>query len=362
MARKAKPATRRVLTMADWPALDQRLWLEGTRPTLSVLDAPYAHTLRPTTLRNAAVGYGRMLAVLRDQDLLDPEVMPADRLTRPIADRLLRAFDAAGNTNNTIKARIWEIRQALKVMQPEVDTSWLTQPGAHSLHELLPTSLRPRALVGATTLTNLAMMLLATADDQPTSLRVHLQRRNGLILAILASRAPRIATLAAMRVGLEVRLTDDACWLHLRGDIVKNGRTLEYRTLPALLPHIRRYLEETRPALLNGAQHDAMWIGEEGQQLKLRGIEGIIRRLTQQHFGRPIGPHQSRHELATALAEADPDNPGLAAAVLGISQAVAEKHYIAARAEQAASLFADHLDTERERTRLLAERLFADGR
>ena len=56
MARHAKPAARRVLKMADWPALDQRLWREGTRSTLSVLDAPYAHTLRPTTLRNAARG------------------------------------------------------------------------------------------------------------------------------------------------------------------------------------------------------------------------------------------------------------------------------------------------------------------
>jgi integrase len=54
----------------------------------------------------------------------------------------------------------------------------------------------------------------------------------------------------------------------------------------------------------------------------------MIRRASMAEFGEAFGTHRFRHELASALAEADPDNPGVAAAVLGISIAVAEGTYI----------------------------------
>ena len=359
---RARIAPPLVVKPGDWPALDQRLWAQGTQPSGSILDTTYAETLRPKTLRNAACGYGRLLAVLRDLDRLDPDVMPADRLTPEMADHLLRALHGAGNINNTIKARIWEIRQALRIMQPDVNTTWLTRPGDTSLHMLLPTTPPHHELFGHSGFHDLAMTMLATADDQPTARQRHLQRRNGLILAILTAHAPRVATLAAMRVGIEVQLKPDACWLVLKGDIVKNDKTLEYRTPPELLPHIRRYLTETRPALLAGAVHDAMWVCEGGKPFDLIGISAMFRRLTKAKFDRGTGPHQSRRELVSALADAEPDNSGLGAAILGINPATAEQYYNFARNDRAAERVADHLESERERTRLLAERLFAEGR
>lgn len=45
------------------------------------------------------------------------------RMTREVADLLLLVLYAAGNANSSIKVRFWDVRSALKVMQPETDTA-----------------------------------------------------------------------------------------------------------------------------------------------------------------------------------------------------------------------------------------------
>ena len=60
-----------------------------------------------------------------------------------------------------------------------------------------------------------------------------------------------------------------------------------------------------------------MWVADDGSTLELGGIAHMIWRASKKEFGKAFGTHQFRYELATALAEADPDNSGLAAAVLG---------------------------------------------
>jgi integrase len=165
-----------------------------------------------------------------------------------------------------------------------------------------------------------------------------------------------------MRVNIEVKLTEKECWLLLGSEIEKDHTPLEYTVPPELVPYIRHYLTITRPALLNGGTHNAMWVGSQGQPLTLAAIASMIGRLSSAELGGRFGAHQFRRELATGLAEAEPHNPGLAAAILGIGIEVAEKHYIVARDHEAGRHVADHLAAERERTRLLAERLFRDGR
>jgi len=100
------------------------------------------------TLRNAARAHGRLLAVLADHGLLDETISPAQRLTRPVADVFVEALMRAGNCNNTIKVRIFDLRAALKIIEPKVDTAWLSQAGDWSLHVLLPTERRRRRMVG----------------------------------------------------------------------------------------------------------------------------------------------------------------------------------------------------------------------
>ena len=350
----------KVVKLQDWPALDRGLWETGTTWDASYFKKPYAAQKRPVTIRNAARAHGRLLGVLRDIGRLDETLTPAQRMTRDTADLFLRSLMEAGNNNNTIKVRFFDLQAALRVMHPGMDFSWLNRPGALSLHVMLPTAPTPRRIIGAQKLYRWGfdLMQAAAADVRPIKRAVML--RNGLMIAVLACRAPRQRALAAMRLGQQVEWEADDAWIRFASGDVKNRRRLAYGLPEGLKPWVEKYLSEIRPILLGKACHDAFWVGQNGKALAQAGISGALRRAGESAYGKAIGTHQFRHELASALAEQDPDNPGLAAAILGISPDVAEDSYTHARNEVAARRVADHLAVEREQTRLLADRLYGN--
>jgi hypothetical protein len=59
---------------------------------------------------------------------------------------------------------------------------------------------------------------------------------------------------------------------------------------------------------------------------------------------------------------ANPQNPGLAAAVLGITEKVVAEHYRKGSQAHAAIALQDHLKTERARTKPVADREFGTFR
>jgi hypothetical protein len=63
-----------VLKIDDWPAIDRALWLAGTTWDPEDFRRPYAARKAPMTLRNAERGWGLLLRVLTQHDLLHPEV------------------------------------------------------------------------------------------------------------------------------------------------------------------------------------------------------------------------------------------------------------------------------------------------
>jgi hypothetical protein len=358
MTRRIHHSPKLVLPLEDWPSRDRALWEAGTAPAAGPRKR-YAQRKEPSTVRNAARGWGRFLAVLTAGDRLDTLASPAERLTRENADRFLQAMQDAGNNNNTIRQRFWELRSAMAVMCSGVDTGWVTRPGEVSLLVMLPDEpAPPRQMLGSPTIYAWALRHLRSADAAQTARQQALCVRNGLILAILASRAPRIRSLSLMRLGWSLELRGDEAWILFQPNEVKTQVRLEYSLPEELLPWVRRYLDTGRPMLLGKAIHDALWVAEHGGPLKLRGIEGMVRRATQAEFEVTKGPHWMRHELASWLAEIAPSNPGLSAAVLGISLATAERAYTHARSIEAGRLVAEHLEVERERTRLRAAQLY----
>jgi hypothetical protein len=358
-ANKNRPAL--AVKRDNWPEIDRDLWRAGTTWDPDDFRKPYAAKLSEATLRNAEKDWGRFLAILAAAGRLVSTVPPAERMTRENADCLLGGLMAAGNQNSSIKARFWGIRSALCVMEPEVDTAWLTRPCDWSLHLLLPSTQRRREIIGTQKLYRWAIEMMAASADEPKSVNRCRMLRNGLIIAILACRAPRIRTLASIQNGEQLQLSASTCWLLFGRDVVKNKKPIEYELPRELVPRVRRYLEVERRVLLGMADHDAMWVATNGSPLGLRGIEGLVRRASAKEWGKAFGTHRFRHELCSALAEADSENPGLPAAVLGISPSVAERVYTHVRDDIAARKVADDLIEERERTRLLVERLRGTG-
>jgi hypothetical protein len=352
------PHPGRVLRLHEWPSLDQALWQEGLLPG-DILDGrAYADGLRPTTIRNAARGYGRWLQVLQDTDPAALLLPPTDRATPARARRFLAALQAARNTNNTIKARFWEIRAALRIMRPEINLRWLNYPAGESLHAMLPTTLGQSNIQDIRELAQWGRDLMAEALAMPPSVARAVRYRNGLIIAILANRAPRLRSLATLRWGTGVVRSGDCYRLAFGVADMKGKRRLEYGLHPSLTAPIDHYIEVERPCLQGRRSHGAFWVNQAGNPLGQRGIDGVVRRGSRARFGKAFGPQEFRIALATASMIANPTTPGMIAAVLGNSPAVVEAHYALGGQLEAATQHQHTLEAEREQTRALARQAF----
>jgi hypothetical protein len=345
-----------ILRFENWPAADQALWHAGTTPTQGLRRRRHADRLSSRSIQAAWQGYGRFLAVLKQYDqhhLLAEERSPAERVNFESVALFFDALRAAGNVDNTIKARLFHLRTALHIMVPKADFDWLTQPDGQSLDSLLKQELDDEASPpSATALFQWGLELMPDTPlpgAQTPRLKFCRNYRNGLIIALLACRAPRVGSLAAMRLGKNLYKLNGEYWVRLQSSIVKNKRELEYSLPGELTLLIDRYLVEIRPLLIDAGRDDAVWGNGDGGRFTYRSIETMIFRQTGRRFAQAFGPHLFRHAFASALARHDPNNPGLAAVILGISEGVVHEHYRRARQADAAVKFQACLRQDRER-------------
>jgi hypothetical protein len=121
--------SRRCLKPPDWPAADGAAW-EAAMTSGGLLDeAGLAAHWRGATRKSVQDAYGRWLTFLKRSGELDPDATPGERLT---ADRL-RAFVAelqATVAPMTVRNRIRDLAEALRVMAPEADLSYLRRARA----------------------------------------------------------------------------------------------------------------------------------------------------------------------------------------------------------------------------------------
>jgi Phage integrase family len=262
--------------------------------------------------------------------------------------------------------RIFHLRTALHIMAPKVNFDWITRPDDVPLDAILQQEPRDDMFIpDAKLLFDWGLGLMTdqpVPDDAAKRLEACQDYRNGLIIALLACRAPRLGSLAQMRLGKNLYKRNGEYWARLQSMIVKNRRELHYSLPETLTPYIDRYLSEIRPILLDPVATDAVWGNGDGGAYTYRSIQTMIFRQTQAEtgtkFDEDFGPHRFRHSFATALAEADPTNPGLAAVILGITEPVVNEHYRKARQADTARKLQANLREERERTRATAERAF----
>ena len=349
---------RHVPFLEKWPKPDQQLWQAGLVPGDILEGGAYAEGLRPATICGAAEGYWCWLGVLRQKDPLALLLPPADRVTPTRIRMFLEALRERGNTNNTIKTRFWELRSALRIMQPDRDFRWLNYPAGQSLHAMLPTTLRHVDVMRIDDLARWGQELMGEALQLPESSRRAVQYRNGLLVAMLANRAPRLGSIVTLRLGQGIVRSGPCYRLAFRVGENKGKKRLEYGLTEFLTPWIDHYLAVERAHLLAGATLDWFWINAQGKQLGIRGIEGVIRRGSLAQFGKAFGTHCFRHAFATANMIADPTTPGMVAAVLGNSPAVVEQSYALGGQLEAAARFHDALRTDRARTAGLARDAF----
>ena len=264
------------------------------------------------------------------------------------------------NRDYTIVGRLAELRTALRIMVPDRNFRWLTAPGGVSVRSRLPMERHQFEVPELKVLFDWGCRMieeaLALGRSRPRRRQVKL--RDGVMLALAASRGMRLRTLTGLRLGVHLLATSDGFRLVLESEDLKNRRVLEYKVAKRLVPGLRRYLAVERMELLAGHTSDFLWVNWGGEPLALRGVDKRFRWCSEKEFDTAFGSHRCRHSIGTTAPMKDSGNPGVAPAMLGITVNVNEESYNRADRAHAASCFQDDLMEERRQTEALGRRFF----
>jgi integrase/recombinase XerD len=355
MVRPVDPV-RRCVRLEDWPPGDQACWARATAPGTGLDDPGGACHWRPASQRMVISGYGRWLGWLRRQDLLIAAEHPAERV-QPA--RLRRYIEALGGLMAPVSraSRIHALAMALRVMQPDQDLRWVATIAHRLMARAVPVRSKRRRLQSSATLFALGVRMMAAAEEEGTSARMDWRAcrfRDGLIIAFLAVRPIRKATLLRMEIGRHLVVAPDAARFRFTADEVKEKRPDE-RALPALVEPVQRYLRHWRPRLLGGRADSHVWISTRGRQLSGDRLHSMIRDVTQAAFGVPMSAHLFRDAAVTTLALAAPAEIGVAKALLNhASPELMHRHYNQAQGADAGRRHAQAMTALRTRLRRAA--------
>ncbi|MXP66075.1 hypothetical protein E0493_22275 [Roseomonas sp. M0104] len=351
---------RRCLPLAEWPAGHRQAWAAALTGRRRRSRAPSpAPGWAPATLQKTAEGYGRWLGFLRWHGLLDEAASPAALAAPETVGRYFDELQALGNADHTVIGRLQELEDALRVLEPAGDHRWIRRPEGSPVRALLPMRPRDHTVRHSAELLRWGLALMQEALTLTGPRRRQVQLRDGLLIAVLASRAYRLRSVVALRLGQHLHREGDRWRVTLAAEDMKNRRPDDCLLPACLTPWIERYLVQERMELLAGEPSDALWVNWGGRPLGTRGLEKRIRWRSNQRFGAAevFGPHRFRHALATSIALDLPEDPHAGPTMLTISQAVSRKHYDRSKGLGAARRYHAGLSRERARTAALARNL-----
>ena len=348
---------RRCLRLEDWPAADRESWQEAVGAGRLLADDGPGAALRPVTLKRHRASYGRWLGFLTRQGWLDPAEEPGMRAT---AERIrgyvgeLQELNAPG----TVLVRLQSLAVVLGWLAPDLDWSWLRPIIQRLAARVRPCRAAGYPWRGSEELIALGHRLMAQAEQgsapedggrrYPVEVKRAMRYRDGLMVALLAHHPLRLANLAGLQLGHELRDDGSGWWLELEPAAIKNRRPYLVPLARDLIPPLDRYLRYWRPRLAGpaaAAQPDALWLSGEGGALGTNHVRHRICRHTEIAFGKPVNPHLFRDAIATTIAVRRPELVGIVTPLLGHRSVVtAQRHYNRAGMTSAADKWHDVLD------------------
>jgi len=334
----------------DWPDQDRRLWERGVEP-VDLFEGGGAGAHWSATCRSkTARGYTYWLLWLSARHHLDPDMSPADRVTRERVAAYVEELSAV-LAPYSVLARVQELSDALRVIAPEWDRNWLRQ-----LYRNLRTTVHPARdkfsrLKPIDELTALGERLMKEADSASdwSARRRAVAYRDGLMISLLTYRPVRLKNLAMMRFGHHLVKVSGTWQILFAAEETKSHAPYEAVLPSALIPKLERYLDVHRPVLMRGEltrgraktpaahpEHDALWVSDVGTQLEAKALAARIAGHTEAAFGQSVSPHLFRDCAATSIAIDNPKHIGDASLVLGhAGHTMTEKHYNHARSLEA---------------------------
>jgi integrase/recombinase XerD len=331
---------RRGLPVEAWPLPDQAAWNVATarynpiEPLVGLADR-----WSPATRRLARDGYGRWLGWLGLQGDLDTACAPGARVTRDRARAYLAMMRGRDYAPYTISGRFQQLADAMRVMEPTDDWSWLRR-GAARLHgEARPVRDLASCLRPAEDLVQLGFELMEEAEHDRGRAVVDRAAmfRDGLAVAALVHRPLRIKNFAAIKICQHLGRADEGWTLAFVPEEMKTQRRFECGWPDELVTPLNRYLQHHREVLIDckrggTERNDNLWVSIGGAGMTPVFLGNRITKRTGDAFGAAITPHVFRHVAATTIATDDPEGVTGVPTVLGhATLATSEKHYNLAR-------------------------------
>jgi integrase/recombinase XerD len=340
---------RRCKPVAQWPQRDRLCWEAALQPGDWL--EPGGGRAQHSRYSNRAMekGYGRWLAWLDGKGWLDNRVAPGDRIT-PDRVRTYVADLEAENASGTVVARLIELKVMAGVMDPGRDWSWIYRIASSIRARHQPARPKRHRLVDITRLFDLGIDLMAEAENQSTRLRRFKAYRDGLMIALLASRPLRLRNLTGLALDRTLVRRGDTWWVQIPAAETKTKEPIELPWPEFLAPHLETYLADHRAGILalrgsgSGTARKALWLSMYGAPMNDNAIYTRIVARTREGLGQPIYPHLFRDCAATSIAINDPAHVGIASRLLAHrTGSTTERYYNQARSVEASRLMQKHL-------------------
>jgi integrase len=341
------------LPVNEWPEADRKAFQAAFEPG-DVFDetiGPGAH-LTEGTRRMIRTSYKRWLGFLKTNHVDELSKPPVDRIT-PERVRAFIKHLSEETRASSVAFVAHNFYQAARLIASTTDWAWLRSLKSRLLSQVQPEDRFGRLVPGWRTL-DFGIELMDEALKLPVT--GHKQRetqyRDGLLLALLSLWPIRRRSIAALTVSRHLEFDDLGVNILLHPSDTKAKRAESFRVPEPLMPYLRRYLDEIRPYLLGGSNHDGLWASYQGRPLSEGRLYDIARARVFHRFGRRMGLHDFRRAAATFVAMEAPEKIGLVPGVLQhASPDVSDQHYNLARSMQAGHRFAAHLSAARIRLR-----------
>jgi site-specific recombinase XerD len=343
-ARPRKLHTYRSLTIAEWPAADQRVWEEACRPGLRLEPGGIASRCAEASLKDFAGRYGAYLGSLQRRRALDPKARAASQVTRSNVKAYIAELKAREVSSVTIWNCIYKLRRTAQLLDPKHDFRWLIEMESEAALVMTPRSKFDR-LVLSNRLVEAGLTLITKAETYVKS-RFNRARgiRNGLMIVLLALTQIRLKNFVTLEVGSTFKEVDGSWWVSVPGGSTKNKRWIEKRIPIAFNRAIELYLKETRPILMKSSSSDnSLWISlRTGQRFTYKNLGSLISKITFRTIGVDVSPHLFRTAAASTAAMKLPQHPFLSGALLGHADPrIADEHYKRVTSMNAGGIYAD---------------------
>lgn len=315
-----------------WPARDKTLWLGGIqrghrcktgRAPRSLSDEYKSGIVRDTSFS---------LGWLAQQNQYDEGKQPAARWSPELLDAMAVDMLSSGYAARTALTRIARLKRCLNIQEPHAHLSYFDD--ITSEFEIQPSAIKPIIWsVTSADLMTLGLDLMDQAESRVQSTESLTSAadlyRSGLQIALISSRPWRRKTFTSLLLWEHLNKTNDTWRLSVPASLTKQRRFQSCEIRTDLAPRLERYLAFFRPVLCS--KHftgNALWVTVESTPQTANRFFNKFCRLTSEHFGQHITPHDARKIAATTIAIHNPREVHAIAGVLGhAGPLVGEQYY-----------------------------------